>query len=446
MKRVVCGISVFCFFCAVQAEPLLDRGALDRLMNEGQYAQVVATVAAQYRGDENSWLLPYLGTAEFYRGNYKNAIHYFKYIPAFQRSREVESLLAWAYYYSGDQIAAKRVFRANLRKNSQSVDALSGIGWSYYAQGFYPEARSYFQRALQVSPGDIPTKKGLDYCNAWIAVGDKSDELMEWDRRYTLVRYFGTYSTYVGDTVKKDGLEHDLMLSTGQVGKNYLNLMLTHVNISSLDGFFEFKQSEIRASGGVYVGQSLLLRGLGGFFDLDDTPLEGAPDTGVDVTAWMAGVGAETLGWKVNLFADLYGFVGTDAGVYQVVPGLAWNLWDVKLRSALVGARSGMTGQDGQTTAYFQQSALWSPTVNTSLYGGFGVGESYYGLRTPGGVFYNLPDKRLVDAWLQWSIDFEPWVFSVGVSFAQFETAALRQYEAYNTTLSIGRSWGKVPR
>ena len=61
----------------------------------------------------------------------------------------------------GDLLAAERSFRKALDSDSQSVDALYGLGWVYHLTGSSSRARDYFMRCLRIDSNDYRGYKGL---------------------------------------------------------------------------------------------------------------------------------------------------------------------------------------------------------------------------------------------------------------------------------------------
>ena len=382
------------------------------------------------------------GEAAFDRKDYSAACTFFSQVPANRMTADVELLWAWACYYKKDYAAAESRFQKLIKRHPRSIDALSGAGWSLYQLERYPEGEAMFQKALRVAPWHASSVSGLNACRDLLS-DDDDVVLVKLNRWHGRAQYYMTYSTFAGDTPKQTGLNHDLFLEMGQVGKNYLNLLATFSEIETDVGVPTFQQTEIRSSGG-WVVNRLLLRGTVGFMNLDDTPEEGMIGSNEDLTAWVGSLGLEMLGRKVNGFGDFHGFFAPNVTVLQAVPGLAYQLGLIDLRSSLELGFYDPADRENERTIYFQQAALVHPTFGTSLAGGLGVGSSYYGMRSPGGVFYSLPDKRLADAWLQWSIDFDPTVLSIGAGFARFETNVGRQYESYNVMLSVGWLWDGI--
>jgi len=101
--------------------------------------------------------------------------------------------------------------------------------------------------------------------------------------------------------------------------------------------------------------------------------------------------------------------------------------------------------KDDDYGAYFQQTLQWRVTPRQIFSGGIGLGESYYGMRGAGSVFYSLPDKRLVDTWLQWGMTRNPWAFSIGGSYARFEGLTGNPYNSFGATFSLTRYWDGIP-
>jgi tetratricopeptide (TPR) repeat protein len=62
---------------------------------------------------------------------------------------------------TGDLLAAERSFRKALDQDSQSVDALYGLGWVYHLSGSGSRARDYFMRCLRIDSNDYRGYKGL---------------------------------------------------------------------------------------------------------------------------------------------------------------------------------------------------------------------------------------------------------------------------------------------
>ena len=64
-------------------------------------------------------------------------------------------------FETGDLLAAERSFRKALDQDSQSVDALYGLGWVYHLSGSGSRARDYFMRCLRIDSNDYRGYKGL---------------------------------------------------------------------------------------------------------------------------------------------------------------------------------------------------------------------------------------------------------------------------------------------
>ena len=63
--------------------------------------------------------------------------------------------------YHGDLAGAERGFRAHLSSDQASVEALYGLGWVYHLEGDDSRAREYFMSCVRVAPEDYRGPKGL---------------------------------------------------------------------------------------------------------------------------------------------------------------------------------------------------------------------------------------------------------------------------------------------
>ena len=63
--------------------------------------------------------------------------------------------------YHGDLAGAERGFRAHLSSDQTSVGALYGLGWVYHLEGDDSQAREYFMSCVRVAPEDYRGPKGL---------------------------------------------------------------------------------------------------------------------------------------------------------------------------------------------------------------------------------------------------------------------------------------------
>jgi len=63
--------------------------------------------------------------------------------------------------YSGDLYRAELGFRTHLSSEQNSVDALYGLGWVYHLEGDESRARDYFTSCIRVAPDDYRGPKGL---------------------------------------------------------------------------------------------------------------------------------------------------------------------------------------------------------------------------------------------------------------------------------------------
>jgi tetratricopeptide (TPR) repeat protein len=381
--------------------------------------------------------LSILGRTAFEKMHYAQAAAVLSRIPRVQRSVSDEAFLAWSNYYLGNSISALDGFRRILDRRPASVDALCGVGWSLYTLQRYPAGAEAFRKALRLAPWHASSIEGLNACNAHRASKQATPPIQP-DRPFGVANYSLTFLSYTGDTPREDGWVHDLLLSGGRVGKGYLNLMLTYSDINSVEGVAALQQTEVRPSAGFYAG-GLVWRGSGAWLLYDDNTVE-------DQSIWQVGLGLETLNWKVNPFVDAYFLDASDTTLYQAVPGLAYGFAGLKLRSALEVGQYNFQALDDMLGLYFEQSLFWRPTAESFIHLGGGAGESYYGYRSPGGVFYSLPDKRLADAWLQCGFDFNPWNIALGVSYARFEGDTGNQYNSLGLTLSCGLFWDSVWR
>ena len=360
--------------------------------------------------------------------HYDEAIGYLERIPLERRSELDQSRLAWSNYFFYAPEKAVQEFRRLLQDNPDSVDALCGAGWSLHDMGDKEQGAILFSKALGIAPNYAPAIEGYTACTG---------ESIQARRSSGTVSYYTTLLAYSGDTPRTHGYVHDLELLYARAGLGYLNLVLTYADIGSDLNTASFRQTEIRPGAGFYAGGTLW-RGTVGFLSYDDTA--GGRDS-----AWLAGVGAEYLQWRVNPFADLYAYTSPDAEAWQAVPGLAYAVGPVELRSSLEAGHYRLSGRNDQAGVYVQQTARWSPFADHSLYAGIGGGTSYYGLRGPGSVFYGLPDKRLADAWVQWIWYSNPWNFSAGLSGSRFEGRGGGRYTSFGATLSVGWAWGRLP-
>jgi tetratricopeptide (TPR) repeat protein len=68
---------------------------------------------------------------------------------------------AEAALHNGDLSGAEAGFRAHLSSEEASVDALYGLGWVYHLEGDDSRARDYFTSCVRVDPEDYRGPKGL---------------------------------------------------------------------------------------------------------------------------------------------------------------------------------------------------------------------------------------------------------------------------------------------
>ena len=360
------------------------------------------------------------GENKFELKHYDLVLEQFEQIPEAERTDRDRSYLAWSHYFLYTPEEAVKGFRKNLKKHPDSIDDLCGAGWALHDMGYPVLAAVLFRNALAISPAYEPAVCGYTA---------SSGKTIKAHRSYGSVRYYGTLLNYSGETPRTHGVVHDLQVTYGLTGLGYLYLNITRSDIDTEDGLDPYRQTEIRPGFGIYAG-GVLWRGTAGNLSFDE--LDGG--TG---TAWLGGIGVEYLNGKVNPLVDAYGFRSDRAKVTQIVPGLAYGLGAIQLRSSLEVGHYELDLSDDEYGAYFQQTALWQATPKQSLFAGIGGGESYYGLRGAGSVFYSLPDKRLADAWLQWGINLNPWTLSLGASYAHFEDATANPYDSFGATFSL---------
>jgi tetratricopeptide (TPR) repeat protein len=69
--------------------------------------------------------------------------------------------LASAYSAQGEKELSKREYRAALKRDSENVPALVGMGNLFYDEGEWKKAQKYFKRALKYSPGNAAASNNL---------------------------------------------------------------------------------------------------------------------------------------------------------------------------------------------------------------------------------------------------------------------------------------------
>ncbi len=95
---------------------------------------------------------------------YKEAIECFKRAQNLKPSPTVASHLGSLLFMNDEESAAEELFNDSLKQFPNSKDIIFNFAGMRVDQGRYHEAKELFERALQLDPNDIPSARGLAYC------------------------------------------------------------------------------------------------------------------------------------------------------------------------------------------------------------------------------------------------------------------------------------------
>ena len=326
-----------------------------------------------------------------------------------------------------------------------ATDALIGAGWSALALGDAAGAAGRFERALAGSPASPGAWAGLQACRS--RVPELADLRADGPVRpfYSLLSV-ASRLTYGGQSARRDGTALDVVARGGWVGRGWVDVALSRVDIDTVAGVPSFRQDDLRLGGGFLPTPEWIVRGRVGWTALDDTPPAGQ-EAPVDPRGWTYAAGAtwlRSLVWQPGL--DLFRVNVPDAGIWQVRPSLAWNTRRFGARIAVTAQQIDWDRQAARSAVFVEPSVSGSLTDSARLSAGVGFGESYYGLGGFADVFYGLADRRTDTAWVQYGLDLRPYVLMLRAQYDRYVADGGDVHHGFCCGVGLGAYFDGVPR
>jgi len=204
---------------------------MKQILKKAGFIALLITFSVTAYAAEDPWQASY--TLEG-KGMYSEAIKQVEQASNSQVNDELKFLrLGWLYYLQGDYSDAKKSYKSALEKNRQSIDARLGLYNQLVAQKRWREAATYNQEILDVAPQHLQAN-----LNA-MAVEEHNQDWEHLVRRATkTLRYFPTSADALIYHARANKLLGDMFSAR----RSYKKVLMLYP--SNLEAAFQLRQNK----------------------------------------------------------------------------------------------------------------------------------------------------------------------------------------------------------